>query len=253
MHFSINLESVFRNIPMKEALRTIAALGYDTCERWTIPQAQEAALADGLQANGLHLSAFCPDSFVLNDPAQRDAYAAAIQSACERAKRVGATELITQTGMDTGRPLAEQYASITEGLRQVVPILEAAGVTLLIEPLNTVKDHIGYGLSSSEDGFRIVEAVDSRHVRLLFDIYHQLHMEEDVLAQIHRGLPLIGHFHVAGFPARDERLFEGFDYRPVFDVLQASGTQALVGLEFFPSDQAAAQEMLQALRAYQNT
>ena len=46
-------------------------------------------------------------------------------------------------------------------------------MTLALEPLNTAVDHPGYFLTSSAEGFGIVDAVDSPNVKLLYDVYHQ--------------------------------------------------------------------------------
>ncbi|SDO42105.1 Xylose isomerase-like TIM barrel [Paenibacillus sp. yr247] len=60
-----------------------------------------------------------------------------------------------------------------DGLEACLPLLEREGITLLVEPLNTIVDHQGYFLSSSKEAFDIVKQVGSQHVKVLFDIYHQ--------------------------------------------------------------------------------
>ena len=164
------------------------------------------------------------------------------------AQELSCPALITQVGQDTGAPRAQQHAAILSGLRRAAPLLEAANVTLLVEPLNDVKDHKGYYLTDSLEGFALVEEAGSPRVRLLYDVYHQLHMGEDVLSRIEAHLPLIGHFHIAGFPDRDEKLFGGgFDYRALFALLRERSVQVPVGVELFPSDAAQTPELLAKL------
>jgi hydroxypyruvate isomerase len=55
----------------------------------------------------------------------------------------------------------------------VAPNAEAAGITVVVEPLNTLVDHMGYFLTGADEGATIIREVDSPAVRLLFDIYHQ--------------------------------------------------------------------------------
>ena len=43
-----------------------------------------------------------------------------------------------------------------------------------------MKDHKGYYLTSSEEGFEIIREVNSPNVRLLFDVYHQVHYSQAV-------------------------------------------------------------------------
>ena len=142
----------------------------------------------------------------------------------------------------------EEMAVLVRDMARYAPLLEAANVTLLVEPLNDVKDHKGYYLTDSLEGFALVEEAGSPRVRLLYDVYHQLHMGEDVLSRIEAHLPLIGHFHIAGFPDRDEKLFGGgFDYRALFALLRERSVQVPVGVELFPSDAAQTPELLAKL------
>ncbi len=207
-----------------------------------------AALRQAMDRHGVRLSAFCPSFFVLNDPARQEEYIASLRRALALAQELSCPALITQVGQDTGAPRAQQHAAILSGLRRAAPLLEEAGVTLLVEPLNDVKDHKGYYLTDSLEGFALVEEVGSPRVRLLYDVYHQLHMGEDVLSRIEAHLPLIGHFHIAGFPDRDEKLFGGgFDYRALFALLRERSVQVPVGVELFPSDAAQTPELLAKL------
>jgi len=71
-----------------------------------------------------------------------------------------------------------------------------------IETLNVLVDHKGYYLATSEEGFRMVDAVGSPRVRLLFDIYHQQITEGNLIANITANIGKISHFHVADVPGR---------------------------------------------------
>jgi len=238
---------MFPGVPFAEALALLRAKGYDTVEDWTIDRAEVAERARLLADAGMRLSAFCPAYFVLNDTACHGQYETNLRDALEDAAILRCAALITQVGYDTGATRAVQHAAIVQGLKRVAPLLEAAGITLLVEPLNNVKDHLGYYLTDSQEGFDIVDEVGSPRVRLLYDVYHMVHMGEDVLSRIRDNLGLIGHFHIAGHPNRDEKLFEGFDYGPVLALIQDSGTQAPVGLELFPTSRDEADALLGAL------
>jgi len=241
---------MFPGVPFADALPLLRARGYDTMEDWAIDRAEVAERARLLADAGMRLSAFCPAYFVLNDPGCHDRYEACLRDALEDAAVLRCPALITQVGNDTGAPRAVQHAAIVRGLRRVSPLLEAARVTLLVEPLNDVKDHPGYYLTGSQEGFDIVREVGSPWVRLLFDVYHMVHMGEDVLGQIRDNVELIGHFHIAAHPNRDEKLFEAFDYAPMLALIKESGTRAPVGLELVPASRAGADALLDAMKAY---
>ena len=250
MNISINTFCLFGNAPLDDAFSLMKKHGYTVFEQWMIPQDKAEPILTSMHKHGITLSAFCTSFFTLNNEAFHDKYEAAILTALQTAKQLSGRSLITQVGQDTGEPGYAQHKAIVKGLLRVKPFLEKAGVTLLVEPLNDVKDHKGYYLTSSEEGFEIMREVNSPCVKLLFDVYHQLHMGEDVLTLIERNIDLIGHFHIAGYPNRDERIFEAFDYRPFFQFLNAHQIAAPVGLELFPGSKSQADALLNELSKF---
>lgn len=107
-------------------------------------------------------------------------------------------------------------------------------MTLLVEPLNIVKDHVGYYLWDSNEAFSIIREVDAPCMKVLYDVYHRLHMQEPVTERIQENLDLIGHFHAAGWPDRDDRLFEGYDHtEPVFITKNGQGDLAVMSIEAY--------------------
>ena len=250
MTFSINTFCLFGDMHLEGAFKRIRQAGYDTFEQWRLQADQLPSMREAMQKHGIKLSAFCPDEFVLNDEGAHDRYECALIRALDHARFLSCPALITQVGQNTEAPRAVQHAAIVKGLKRMAPLLEKANVTLLVEPLNDAKDHPGYYLTSSEEGFELVRQAESRYVKLLFDVYHQVHMGEDVLAQIRGNLDWIGHFHIAGHPNRDDAIFSGFDYRPVLEMIRESGTNAPVGLELFSGSPERAMAFLEALKAY---
>jgi hydroxypyruvate isomerase len=129
----------------------------------------------------------------------------------------------------------DQYDNIVRGLKQVAPMAEDTGVTLLIEPLNVIVDHAGFFLSSSQEAFQIVKEVDSPNVRVLFDIYHQQISEGNLIANITEHLDLIGYLHVADVPGRHEPGTGEINYANVMRRVSEAGYNGYVGLEYQPS------------------
>lgn len=250
MQFSVNTFCLYGSMPLDEVFTHMKALGYTVFEQWMIGPAAVSSLRQSMDRQGMFLSAFCTGFFILNDESRHGEYEDALSQALQTTKKLSCPALITQVGQATGAPRSAQHDAIVKGLRRVAPLLESAGVTLLVEPLNDVKDHKGYYLTNSQEGFDIIREVGSPRVRLLFDVYHQLHMGEDVLSLVARNLSLIGHFHVAGYPNRDGYIFEAYDYRPLLSFLKRSQTAAPVGLELFPGSPEKADALLQALHEF---
>ncbi len=141
--------------------------------------------------------------------------------------------------------------SVINGLKPTLDLAEKAGVTLLLEPLNTTYDHPGYWLSASDRGAEICRRLNSPRLRLLFDCYHMQIMEGDLLKHIERNLDVIGHFHSAGVPGRHE-LFKGeTNYPFLIAGVEKLGYRGVFGLEYQPSmdDETSLKETLKYLGA----
>ena len=251
MRIGLNPNALYGVANPADAFADMAARGYQDFELWHVAPQAVPQLSAAMKTHGMRLSAFCTRCFDLTDPSRRDAYLEGLRSALADASTLGATALITQVGMDTGADRAIQHQSIIDGLNASVPLLEAVGVTLLVEPLNIVKDHVGYYLWDSNEAFDIIRQVGSPCVKVLFDVYHQLHMQEPVEERIRVNLPWMGHVHVAGWPARDDRLFETYSHDALFRLLDSLGYAGLVGLELFPRPDTL-QPLLNRLEVYRS-
>jgi hydroxypyruvate isomerase len=127
-------------------------------------------------------------------------------------------------------------AEITaEGLRRVARAAEDAGVTLVLELLNSKIDHQDYQCDRTTWGIRVCEMVGSPRVKLLYDIYHMQVMEGDIIRTIREGHAYFGHYHTAGNPGRHD-LDEGQElyYPAIMHAILATGYDGYVSHEFIP-------------------
>ncbi len=122
-----------------------------------------------------------------------------------------------------------------EGLKRVAKAAEEAGVTLVLELLNSKVDHADYQCDSTAWGVEVCKRVNSPRVKLLYDIYHMAIMEGDIIRTIKSNLPYIGHFHTAGNPGRNE-LDESQElyYPAIMRAIADSDYEGYVGQEFRP-------------------
>ena len=80
--------------------------------------------------------------------------------------------------------------------------LKAAGIRLLIEPINTI-DIPGFFLNRTEQAAQIVADVGSHNLFIQYDIYHMQIMEGDVIRTIRENHQYIAHYHTGGVPGRN--------------------------------------------------
>ena len=119
-------------------------------------------------------------------------------------------------------------------LRDAAPRLKAAGIALLIEPINT-RDIPGFFLSGTRQAIEIIDAVGSDNVWLQYDIYHMQIMEGDVAAAIERLLPRIRHIQLADVPGRHEPGTGAIDFPALLSRIDRSGLPRLIGCEAVPA------------------
>ena len=234
MKASICIDSVFRGMDSVEAISQVKATGFTAYEFWTWKNRDIDALAAKAKELGLACVCLCTSFFNLTEPGQRDSFLQGIKESAVCAKKVNAPFLITQSGSDTGAVRSFQRKSIVAGLKAAVPILEEAGVTILLEPLNGKINHQGIYLESSDEGFDILNEVNSKNVKMLFDTYHQQITEGDILRHMTSNIGQIAHIHCAGNPGRHELESGELDYNWVIKSLESAGYKGYAGIEYFP-------------------
>lgn len=240
MRPSVVLPCFFSGIPFEIAVEKIARLGYDACEIWGWKDLEPVKAKEALSKHNVELVSLCTTDFRLNDPAHAGEWLKGLEESCITASFLGAKKIITQVGQDTGAGREYQKEAIVSTLKKAVCVLKKHGITLMIEPLNTLYDHKGYFLSSSAEAFDIIREVESEEVKVVFDIYHQQVTEGNILNNILANLGQIAHLHAAGHPGRTDLQLGENDYRVIFDRIDKAGYQGACGLEYFPSGDACA-------------
>lgn len=119
-------------------------------------------------------------------------------------KEAGIPNLITFSGNRRGIADDEGRENCKKGLLQVVGAAEKAGVTIIMELLNSKVDHHDYQCDHVRWGADLVKSVGSPRFKLLFDIYHMQIMDGDVIRNIRDHFEYIAHFHTGGVPGRAE-------------------------------------------------
>jgi len=158
-----------------------------------------------------------------------------VRRALDTAVANGVRNLSVASG-DRGPETDEDaLAACVEGLVPLAAEAEAAGVGLLLEPLNTKVDHPGHECDRTAWAAEVVDRVGSPALRILYDFYHAQIMEGDLLRTVEANFSRIGHFHTAGVPGRhdiDER--QEVNYGAVARALADHGYTGYVAHEFIP-------------------
>ncbi len=108
-----------------------------------------------------------------------------------------------------------------------------AGLTLMVEPLNSI-DTPGFLVDSSSKAMAILDRVALDNVRLQYDLYHMHMMGDDLPVVLQRLLPAIGHIQFADAPGRHEPGSGGLDFTSLFAHIDALGYRGWVSAEYRP-------------------
>ncbi len=222
------------NFLTPEALVTAAAdIGYEAVE--LIDQPYWQLVKDhGLKIASIRGHESLTDG--LNRRENRQRIIGEIEANLKLAEAWDIPNLICFSGNRAGTSDSEGAEITAETLKACAGMAEKAGVTLVLELLNSKIDHHDYQCDKTDWGVRVCEMVDSPRVKLLYDIYHMQIMEGDVIRTIQTQSKHFGHYHTAGNPGRHEMdENQELNYHGILKAIADTGYDGYIGHEFIPT------------------
>ena len=224
----------YKNIPLDELCAKGAAMGLKAIDllnedEWELPRRYGLICSMGYGGGGEIKSA-------LNRVENHAKIEEAFRKSIPKAAKLGVPNVITFSGNREGMSDEEGAKNCIAGLNRVKKIAEDGGVTICLELLNSKVDHKDYMCDHTAWGVRVVEAVDSPNVKLLYDIYHMQIMEGDLVRTIRDNIRWLGHFHTGGVPGRHELDdTQEVEWAGVMRGILATGYTGYVAHEFVPT------------------
>ena len=170
--------------------------------------------------------------FVLNSQEVRDMLEAQMKEGVEFAKRTGAKYALIVLGRyDTKLHMDYQTANVIDNLRYCCDILEPAGVTIVLEPLNHRTNHPGVFLTGIPQAYAICRAVNRPSCKIVNDIYHQQISEGNLIPNIEMAWSEIAAFHCGDNPGRNEPTTGEINYRNVFKYIYSRNYDGVICME----------------------
>jgi len=235
--FAVNLE-MWMGGPFPDRIARAAALGFDAVEFWPWRNKDLAGILAACEEHGVEVSQFTAWGFVpgMNDPENHDAFVAEIEASCAAAQRLKCRKMTVVAGNDQkGMTQREMHNHVITALKRAAPIAEAAGVMLILEPMNIRVDHKGHCLYGSVDAVRICRAVGSPMVKINWDLYHMQISEGDLCGRLRDGWDQMGYPQLADHPGRHEPGTGEIRFPRVLKELHDLGYDDIVGAECSPS------------------
>jgi hydroxypyruvate isomerase len=237
--FSVVMDSLFgRQWKDKifENMKIVADAGYDGIEFLNWEPKDIPVIKEHADKFGLSIAAFLTKCPCLGDANNHGQFLEDLKVSIDAANTLECASLIGQSGL-VQMFLPEQtfWKNMVAVLKEASVLLEDAGITMVVEPVNTKVDHAGVFLSTSKDSFFLTSLVGSPNVKILYDLYHQQITDGNLLATIENNLDAIGHFHAAGCPGRNEITSGELNYPFIFEAIDRMGFDGYMGMEYRPT------------------
>lgn len=256
--FAANLSMLWQELGPYDRFAAASAAGFRYVEM-LFPHELDADRLEGtLNRFDLEMVSFDPapgnwsagERGLLTLPGREMEFLHGVREAIKLAGRLGTTRLNTLVGIPPPSvSSAHARETAIANLKMAAPLAREAGVTLLVEAINTI-DIPGYWAGTVVAAVGLVEAVNDPNVRLQLDQYHAGMAGEDAIECLHAHLPLVAHVQIADVPGRHE---PGTGSQPIeefLDDLDRVGYEGYVGLEYRPlADTASSLQWLRAYRA----
>ncbi len=236
LKFSANLGFLWTELSLPDAIYAAAAAGFDAVEcHWPYTE-DPAVIARVLAETGLPMLSMNTGRggdglFGLTAlPHQQIAARDAIMAALDYAAATGTKAVHAMAGCSAGQ---DAKIVFLENLAFASAAAADRNITILIEPINTI-DVPEYFLTTPDQAAAIIKAVDHPSLRMMFDCYHVAMMGGDVIEQLKRYLPIVGHIQFAGVPTRGWPDEGQLDYYAIFNAIQKMAWDKPLGAEYKP-------------------
>ena len=123
--------------------------------------------------------------------------------------------------------------TFVENLRYAARKLKAAGIQLLIEPINP-RSVPGFFLNTSRQAEEIIESTGADNLAIQYDLFHMQIVEGDLARTAERLLPRIGHMQLADVPDRHEPGTGEINFPWLLGHIDRIGYKGWIGCEYNP-------------------
>ena len=241
--FAANLGFLFTEHPFLERFAAARAAGFRAVEfaaPYGYPAAELAALLtdNGLECVLVNLpmgDRARGDIGIACRPGREREFADGVASGIAYAHALGVPKMNCISGIaKAGEDMPLLRRTLVSNMRLAAREFKAAGLDLVIEPLNT-HDNPDFILPRSPDVVRLIDEIGEANVGLQCDIYHTVMMGDDPAAILEQCWPSIRHIQFADAPGRGEPGTGRIDFAPLFALIDRKGYTGWVSAEYKPT------------------
>ncbi|MDF2524553.1 MAG: Hydroxypyruvate isomerase [Clostridiales bacterium] len=246
MKKSVCIETVFTEVDFDKRFKMAKEAGFDYIEFWSWRDKDIERIKHLYKKYDLKIASFSGDkNYSMVDKNESSLYIAFLEDSIKAAKFLECEHLVIHSNaLGEGGVVLNGYEEVGDGVKfatmfetlsKLAPIAEEAKITLVLEALNTLIDHPGNFLAYTKDSVELIKMVNSRYIKVLYDVYHMQIMEGNIIDNIKRYLDYIGYIHIADVPCRQEPGTGEINYSNVIKALRTLNFGGIIGFELFPS------------------
>jgi hydroxypyruvate isomerase len=244
-----NLTLLFTELPFLQRFDAAAAAGFAAVECVSPYADPPERVRERLDACGLEFALFnlppgdwaAGERGIGADPTRRGEFRQSVDTALRYARALGCETLHLMAGkIPTEADRQRWRETLVDNIRYAADAMGQAGITLVLEPINTRVDIPGYFYDTTDKVVEVMDLASRPNVKLLFDVYHVQVMEGDLARRLEQLMPRIGHVQIADNPGRNEPGTGEINYPWLLSRLDALGYQGWVGCEYKPAGETAA-------------
>ncbi|RYY58948.1 MAG: hydroxypyruvate isomerase, partial [Comamonadaceae bacterium] len=204
LRFAANLSMLFTELPFLDRFAAARAAGFNAVEYLFPYDYSKRELAARLRAQGLRQVLFnlpagdwgAGERGIACHPDRVEEFRDGVHGAIDYAQALDCPQLNCLAGkLPEGVAREEAHAVLVENLRFAARRLGAAGMRLLVEPVNT-HDVPGFFLARTDQAIALMDEVGAGNLFLQYDVYHAQRSEGELVATLQRHLARIGHIQV---------------------------------------------------------
>lgn len=240
MQYSLCIDSIYPKENLEEKLIRIKQAGFKFIEFWDWRDKDFELIIN----SGLKVSNFSGNRISSLTLDNKEKVIQEINTSIDIAKKLKCDRIMLLSDILEGDGSVKSNSISSEkkllrlydNLRVLIEVAKKRDIMLVIEPLNSFKDHKNYFLDNFLITLELIQSIDSEYLKILYDIYHMQIMEGNILETLQKYHRFIGYIHVADVPYRCEPWTGELDFKFILKEF-SKVYSGFVGFEFFVKDQ----------------
>ena len=231
--FTLKLDSFDRCIEVvaEAGYQGVELIGY--FQKWT-PEEQRRLMAK-MRSLGLMIDMLSGLQASFAIPGQTEEFVKRVTAHCHVAKGLECPQINVKSGKRLeGVDPKLQIAAAVDNLKRAGDVAAENGINIVIEPIDLLESPTIF-LTSVQEGFEIVRAVNRPNVKVLYDFYHEQRAGGNLIEKLEKNFEWVGLVHIADVPGRHEPGTGEIDYRNIYRALGRLHYNRFIGMEYFPT------------------